>query len=72
MAKVSFLLALVIVASVCNCFRICLLEKDKNNQTLNDEHDILICKFDELNSKDKMLKPQFKKFTDVKAASGGE
>jgi hypothetical protein len=66
MAKVLFLLALVIVANVCDFFRIC---KDENNQTLDDEHDKLLCEFDGLRSKYKMLKSEFKKFTDVKAAS---
>ena len=32
MAKVLFLLALFIIASVCDCYRICLLEKDENYQ----------------------------------------
>ena len=69
MAKVSFLLSHFIIASVCDCFHICLLEKDENYQSLHDEHDKLLCKFDELSSKYKMLKSDFKQLTDVKAAT---
>ena len=66
MAKVLFLLALLIIASVCNCYRICLLKKDENYQSLHNMHDKLLRKFDELNSKYKILKSEFKKLTDVK------
>ncbi len=50
-------------------FRIFLLEKDENYQSLYDENDKLSRKFDELSSKYKMLKSEFKKLTDVKAAA---
>ena len=69
MAKVLFLLALFIIASVSDCYRICLLEKDENYQSLHDTHDKLLRKFDELNSKYKILKSEFKKLTDVKTAA---
>jgi hypothetical protein len=68
MAKV-FLLAFYFSASVCDSFRICLLEKHKNYQSLHDKHENLSRKFDGLGSKYKMLKSEFKKLTDVKAAA---
>ena len=63
LAKVSFLLARLIIASVCDCFRLCLLEKDENYQSLHDKHDKLLRKFDELSSKYKLLKSEFKSLT---------
>lgn len=69
MAKVSFLLAIYIIASVCDYFQMYLLEKDENRQSLHDDHVKLLRKFDELSSKYKILKSEFTKLTDVKAAT---
>lgn len=69
MAKVSFLLPIFTVASMCDCYSIYLLDKDENHQSLQDEHDKLLRKFNELSSKYKMLKSEFKKLADIKSAT---